>query len=370
MNRTSPSGAPPLARSRARARTQVAEGAFEAAIRSLDEVFAAAQDHPDGLKLRDKAQAGIDDRHRRALDQQARRAIADARAQFDRGERREALDTLRAFTPVHPEVTDAIEAWTAELEQLKRDLEEARAQQIADCLEAGLKAAAAGRLDDAANELAEIVRIEPGAAAAAELSRRIEDEREAIARRQAIVALRIELKAALDKGDADLAGRLTHDLAAYGVDPQELEEFRTRVIHIKHDATLNEPPRHAEAEAPAARAEERRREVEPAATVKTERLERPALRTFYAGDYEQALEMLQRIPLEKAPAIARDRILFYMACSHAALALLEGPQGNSRLQKAQEFFRQSQRHQTPFTVDRSYISPRIIGALEGPPAST
>src|SRR5204863_9472257 len=57
-------------RALARARTQVAEGACEAAIRSLDEVFAVAPGNTDGLKLLEKAEAGIEERGRRSVDQQ------------------------------------------------------------------------------------------------------------------------------------------------------------------------------------------------------------------------------------------------------------------------------------------------------------
>ena len=59
------------------------------------------------------------------------------------------------------------------------------------------------------------------------------------------------------------------------------------------------------------------------------------------------------------------RVLFYMACTNAALALIEGAQGAERLQRARALFQKSEPRTNPFTDHRQYISPRIIRALEG-----
>src|SRR5438874_10600142 len=58
----------------------------------------------------------------------------------------------------------------------------------------------------------------------------------------------------------------------------------------------------------------------------------------------------------------RSRVLLYMACSTAALALLEGAKGTARMQQARELFQQAQPNTNAFTLDRKYISPEIMRA--------
>src|SRR5262249_11889583 len=74
---------------------------------------------------------------------------------------------------------------------------------------------------------------------------------------------------------------------------------------------------------------------------------------------------LSQARLDAAPAADRDRILFYIACSNAALALLEGAGGKARLTRAQEQYRQLRTKDELFTVDRRYISPQILNSLHG-----
>ena len=93
-------------------------------------------------------------------------------------------------------------------------------------------------------------------------------------------------------------------------------------------------------------------------------MERAGLRAFYRAEYDKAIEAFERIPESVAGDLTRERVLFYMACSHGALALLEGRKGTARLQKARDLFLQAQPDKNPFALDRKYISPEIIGALE------
>lgn len=93
-----------------------------------------------------------------------------------------------------------------------------------------------------------------------------------------------------------------------------------------------------------------------------DRLERDGLSAFYRGNYQQALAVLSKVP----PDLSTPRVFLYMACSNAALALLEGDdKGQARLQRARELFRQARPQQNTFAVDRKYISPRIIRILDG-----
>ena len=91
------------------------------------------------------------------------------------------------------------------------------------------------------------------------------------------------------------------------------------------------------------------------------RLERVALGAFYRGNYQQALATLGQVPGD----VATPRVLFYMACSNAALALLNGEKGKAQLQSARDLFKKAQPGQNRFSIDRKYISPRIMRALEG-----
>ena len=258
-----------VARALTRARTQIAEGAFEGALRTLDEVFGLVPDHPDALTLADAAKAGVSGRDDAAQGQPAPQAIA-----------------------------------------------EARQQAIAECLEAGLSAAAVGRIAAAVEELEEIRRIDPQSDAAARLTQAIQTEREMIAR-------------------------------------------RARATSVHPEATIPLAPAFTPMPASTTPAPTERKPVSEA-----DRLARAGLRAFYRAEYDKALEAFSRIPKSASGGLPRERVVFYMACSTAAMALLEGAKGRPRLQQARELFQQSQPDRNPFTLDRKYISPEIIGALE------
>ncbi|HEV3141064.1 MAG TPA: protein kinase, partial [Vicinamibacterales bacterium] len=305
-----------VARGLARARTNIAEGAFEAASRALDEVFALVPNHPDALTLSEEAKAGVAGRDSATQDQPSPQAIT-----------------------------------------------EARQQAIADCLDAGLKAVAAGRVDQAAQELAEIRRIDPQAAAGAQLSQKIDAERAAIARRHHVETIRMDVQKAIEARNMDLAERLTKELAESGADTREIQELRTRILTVRHGATAVVPPPFTPRPAapPAAPSTERKPVTE------ADRMSRAGLRAFYHAEYDKALEAFRRIPKSASGGLPRERVLLYMACSTAAMALLEGEKGRTRLQQARELFQQAQPDKNPFALDRKYISPEIIGALEGKP---
>ena len=90
------------------------------------------------------------------------------------------------------------------------------------------------------------------------------------------------------------------------------------------------------------------------------RLERDGLTAFYHGDYQRALDTLGRVGAD----VKTPRVAFYMACSTAALGLMQ--EDKSKLQKAHELFLQARPKDNPFTADRKYISPRIIRILDAP----
>jgi hypothetical protein len=90
------------------------------------------------------------------------------------------------------------------------------------------------------------------------------------------------------------------------------------------------------------------------------RLERDGLMAFYRGDYQRALDTLGKV----AADVKTPRVAFYLACSTAALGLIQDDK--SKLQRAHELFQQARPKDNPFTVDRKYISPSIIRVLDAP----
>ena len=89
-------------------------------------------------------------------------------------------------------------------------------------------------------------------------------------------------------------------------------------------------------------------------------LERAAVTAFYKGNYQAALGTFARMP----PSQITPRVLFYQACTNAALALVEGPAGASRLVRARALYVQSDPRRNSFERHRRFVSPQIIRALE------
>jgi tetratricopeptide (TPR) repeat protein len=87
-------------------------------------------------------------------------------------------------------------------------------------------------------------------------------------------------------------------------------------------------------------------------------IERDGLAAFYRGQYQRALDTLGKV----AADVKTPRIVFYQACSTAALGLIQNDK--AKLQKAHELFQQARPKDNPFTVERKYISPRITQVLD------
>lgn len=89
-------------------------------------------------------------------------------------------------------------------------------------------------------------------------------------------------------------------------------------------------------------------------------LEHAAVTAFYKGNYQAALGTFARMP----PSQITPRVLFYQACTNAALALVEGPAGASRLARARALYAQAEPGRNSFERHRRFVSPQIIRALE------
>jgi hypothetical protein len=90
--------------------------------------------------------------------------------------------------------------------------------------------------------------------------------------------------------------------------------------------------------------------------------EREALLAFFAGDYARS-ERLLAPSFESGTLTPRGHL--YLACSYAASGLLRGQDGEARLQRARDVYRQALAKNAAFTADWKFISPRLREALEG-----
>jgi tetratricopeptide (TPR) repeat protein len=98
-----------------------------------------------------------------------------------------------------------------------------------------------------------------------------------------------------------------------------------------------------------------------AATVRAT-AERNAMRQFFAGDYQRALNAIAS--LEQAQPLS-PRAYFYRACSLAAIALRSEPVDASRLDDARRNYARALPAGRELQRDRRFISPKILDALAG-----
>ena len=90
--------------------------------------------------------------------------------------------------------------------------------------------------------------------------------------------------------------------------------------------------------------------------------EREAFVAFYSGDYAR-VELLLAPILESGTLSSRGHL--YLACSYAASALLRGRDGEARLNRARDVYKQAMTKNPSFAADWKFISPRVREAVEG-----
>jgi predicted Ser/Thr protein kinase len=204
----------------ARGRASFDAGAFEAAARAAMEALAFSADDEDARQLAQEAEAAIEARD--AQDRQAADVVAEARRRASSEDTQGAIAMLRAFSPAHPRVTDALAdieqagAERARLREVARleqeELERTRlAEREAERREAESREAArreAARLEaerrEAANREAE--RVEAGRREAERReAARLDAERRRAAERREAERLEAERREAARR-DAQLAG--------------------------------------------------------------------------------------------------------------------------------------------------------------------
>lgn len=88
--------------------------------------------------------------------------------------------------------------------------------------------------------------------------------------------------------------------------------------------------------------------------------ERQALTLLLKGDYRQSIDIAEPLAKEKQ---ASPRLIFYMACSHAGIALLSKDDSASHLKTARDLFAQTASDGRLAAAHARYISPHILDAL-------
>lgn len=81
-----------------------------------------------------------------------------------------------------------------------------------------------------------------------------------------------------------------------------------------------------------------------------------ALLAYFTGDYEKAAKILTDVNKK----VKTTNTLFYLACSNAALALMQGSEGKELMTQATKQFAMVKELEPDFKVDSSLISPRIV----------
>ena len=282
------------AAARQRAQQQIGEGAFEAALRALDELFALAPDDPLGQQLARRANDGIAAREQRLLDARAQEVLGAARLMFDEGKRREALDRLRQFVPQHAAIDDALAAWTDEERRLEREAEEVRRAEAKRLAAAAAEQARLAEVERA--RLAKEARLAEEARRAEHL--RLEAERVAAAERARLVEVE-RVRLATEARLAEEARRARN------------ERLQAEQAAAAEQARLTEEARRAEearlAEE-ARRAREARLQAELAAAAEQARLtEMERVRLANEARLAEAARRAERLRLEAEKVAAAER---------------------------------------------------------------
>jgi serine/threonine protein kinase len=111
-----------------RAKANLADGAFEAALRSAAEALAFEADNGEAQALRERAAARLAERRQQELADRAQAAVSSARELAASGEHQKGLALLKAFSPPHPFVERTLNEIAAEAHRIEHERAERAAQ--------------------------------------------------------------------------------------------------------------------------------------------------------------------------------------------------------------------------------------------------
>jgi hypothetical protein len=194
---------------------------------------------------------------------------------------------------------------------------------------------------------------------------------EAAARRERLTTLLSEASAEIDAGRLSTARERLTEARGLGVEPDRVVDLDRRLAiasaeRAAEDALAGRDWREAQRLVKELRLlDPRNRRVADFDAAITRALAavatlRGALRAFYDGDYNRTITLLE--PMTRGDVATRA--IFYLACSHAALGLLAGPEGRARLDQGRQLYARVRTAAPELAADRRLISPTILGALE------
>jgi len=202
-------------------------------------------------------------------------------------------------------------------------------------------------------------------ARAQEMTRKAEGDRTADEGRQLLSGRRFkDLKALLARARAaGMADARLDELARGAETGERIGEVSRLIARGKWDMARREAaeltiaaPRDAVLADLSARIEKHFADAAPDGPAE---LERAGLRAFYTGRYEAAAQLLQGLAGGQKPSA---RVLYYLACTNASLALLQGRDGEALLDKARAQYRQARTLDPRF--EGPLISPRVLESVK------
>jgi tetratricopeptide (TPR) repeat protein len=155
-------------------------------------------------------------------------------------------------------------------------------------------------------------------------------------------ALMKSAEESLRKDDFASAREFSRRASALGLDTQSTRDLQARIERAEQTV--------------ARKAAQSRAAVQENAPPAPDLLLREALHAYYAGKYQDAVLLLNRIESVSSSA----EVQFYLGASHASLGLLQGRQGREILQKGMQYFARCRQLDPAFQVEHRYISPRIL----------
>jgi serine/threonine protein kinase len=284
-----------------RARTSLANGDLDSAIRNASEVLVRDPTNSDAHDLNRQASAAADERRRReAWERAAQAGIVEQRQAFADGRRAEAIAALERFAPPHEAVTAALAEMRAELARIEQEAREEeerrRAQQryMAGQLELARGHMSAGRFAEAIAGLERVERTSPEFPGLAQL---LQDARTGQAAAQAEAERQKKAAEALARADQALAAnRLDDALAAVELALAWAPDHRGALA--KHGDVQS-------------KIDEKRRKDEFDRQAET--VVDTARRQFEAGEHAAALARLEPFLAHPAAARLRDELKLKLA---------------------------------------------------------
>ena len=285
-----------------RAASARAAGRLPDALSQVEAALRLSPDLAEALQERELVVAAIDAaRERQALDAAAAQAVASARARFEAGDHRAAIDQLEAYRPSHGDVSRAIKDLQAKLADIERQREQAQARALLDALRAALGRARAALDEDniaaTLQALDEASALDPTNAEGANL------RAQALERQGQLETIEREVargRQALANLDLELAATIAREALAIDSKHKAARALTIDVTAAVEDARRREEERAAQRRAEAERAAREKRIADQIFAAQQE---------LTAGGFSQAIDRLRRLVKAEGTTSEIDALL-------------------------------------------------------------